>query len=97
MTDLLLDDLFDDHGTSFSVAWGQQTTTPAANSVAFDGTHDPLEDLDVLEGSFAHERRDSANDPDEWDDDYEWQAGSEGVVVELDLADGTALVSFDES
>ena len=33
---------------------------------------------------------------DEGDDDYEWQAGSEGVVVELDLADGTALVSFDE-
>lgn len=33
---------------------------------------------------------------DEWDDDYEWQADSEGVVVELDLADGTALVSFDE-
>ena len=33
---------------------------------------------------------------DEWDDDYEWQADSEGVFVELDLADGTALVSFDE-
>lgn len=33
---------------------------------------------------------------DEWDDDYEWQADSEGLVVEVDAADGTVLVAFDE-
>lgn len=47
-----------------------------------------VDTLDVLRKVWA--------EYDEWDDDYEWQAGSEGVVVELDLADGTALVSFDE-
>jgi hypothetical protein len=47
-----------------------------------------VDTLDVLRTVWA--------EYDEWDDDYEWQAGSEGVVVELDLADGTALVSFDE-
>ena len=32
---------------------------------------------------------------DEWDEDYAWQASSRGRILELDLSDGTALVSFD--
>ena len=35
-----------------------------------------VDELDVLRMVWA--------EYDEWDDDYEWQVGSEGVVVELD-------------
>lgn len=59
---------------------GEETRWP-------DGERVRVDELPMLKQAWT--------DYDEWDADYEWQVDSEGVVLEIDEADGTALVNFD--